>query len=227
MRRAHAGIVVLTRVPGAGPAKSRLAADVGAVAATRLATAFLLDTLSMCDQAGLPATVHYTPATASVTVAALAPGRALHPQCAGDLGVRIQVAMASGLASFERCILIGSDSPDLGAGTLARAAEALDHHDLVLGPATDGGFTLIAARAPLPPSLFHAVAWSTGTVLAQALRNAGGLGLRVALLPEAADVDDLASLHALEQRLAGTTACPATQAALTEAGLFERVMGHG
>ena len=60
--------------------------------------------------------------------------------------------------------------------------------DLVLGPATDGGYWLIALRAP-QPALFEGIPWSTDKVLAETLARAEKSGLTVSLLRELADVD--------------------------------------
>jgi glycosyltransferase A (GT-A) superfamily protein (DUF2064 family) len=71
----------------------------------------------------------------------------------------------------------------------------LADHDLVLGPATDGGYYLLGLRAP-QATLFQGKSWSTATVLAETLADAQRLGLRIALLPELADVDTADDLAA-------------------------------
>jgi glycosyltransferase A (GT-A) superfamily protein (DUF2064 family) len=68
-------------------------------------------------------------------------------------------------------------------------------HDVVLGPAPDGGYYLLGLRQP-QPELFQNKAWSTDSVLADTLADAHRLGLRVALLPELRDVDTAADLAA-------------------------------
>ena len=47
-------------------------------------------------------------------------------------------------------VTIGSDCPGLSPAVLERALAALDRADLVLGPATDGGYWLIGMRRPAP-----------------------------------------------------------------------------
>ena len=100
---------------------------------------------------------------------------------------------------------IGSDHPTLAREHLEQAFRALETgSDVVLGPATDGGYYLIAVRAPvLTTSLFQGISWSTETVLAEQLDRCRRLGLRVELLPEASDVDTPEDLAALAIRLAG------------------------
>jgi glycosyltransferase A (GT-A) superfamily protein (DUF2064 family) len=64
----------------------------------------------------------------------------------------------------------------------------LENHDVALGPATDGGYWLIALRVP-QPSLFENMTWSTATVLKETLARAATAGLKVHLLRQLSDVD--------------------------------------
>jgi len=112
-----------------------------------------------------------------------------------DLGERIHHAVATVLSrGFQRVITIGTDSPSMPAGFLDEAAEALGNHDVVLGPAEDGGYYLIGLKAA-HEALFREIDWSTEKVLAQTLKNARRLGLRTHLLPTWFDVDDVTSLR--------------------------------
>lgn len=51
------------------------------------------------------------------------------------------------IADAAQVVLMGSDIPDVDPAILAAAFQALDSHQLVLGPACDGGFYLIGATA--------------------------------------------------------------------------------
>ncbi len=106
----------------------------------------------------------------------------------GDLGARMHNAFGAMLRRSSAGIIIGTDCPELSAGILHSAFEALRTHDLVLGPATDGGYYLIGLRRPVP-DLFTGMAWSTGAVRAETVRRASALGLSIHLLPALADVD--------------------------------------
>ena len=81
------------------------------------------------------------------------------PQPQGDLGSRMAAAFDAGVTA-----LVGTDIPVLTAGYVDRALAALDDVDLVIGPVEDGGYCLIAMKAPHPrvvPS--HALEHATGT----------------------------------------------------------------
>ncbi|RZK18703.1 MAG: DUF2064 domain-containing protein, partial [Hymenobacter sp.] len=87
------------------------------------------------------------------------------------------------------------DCPALTAALLRAAFDQLATHDLVVGPATDGGYYLLGMNR-LHEDLFAHKQWSTATVLADTLADAARLGLRVAQLPTLADIDSARDLAA-------------------------------
>jgi glycosyltransferase A (GT-A) superfamily protein (DUF2064 family) len=94
----------------------------------------------------------------------------IRPQGAGDIGVRMRRALAS--CPPGPSVLIGADIPRLEARHIAQAFRLLGRHDIVFGPAADGGFWLVGAhRSPRLPPLFGAVRWSGPHALADVLGN--------------------------------------------------------
>lgn len=183
-----------------GLAKTRLARGVGMVAAWR--TKRRLDSLT-CRIARSPAWETHLAVAPQRDLSARFPG--IWPsdlsrigQGHGDLGQRMARALIA-FGSAPVCI-IGSDLPDLKRADLAIAFRALKHADVVLGPATDGGYWLIgmaprvARRARLAP-----VRWSSPHTLADTLACLPTTW-RVAFLRELEDVDDAASLKRSTQR---------------------------
>ncbi len=121
------------------------------------------------------------------------------PQPAGDLGEKMQAAFSHDFARpAAAAVIIGTDCPGLTTEHLREAFAALQTHDLVLGPAVDGGYYLLGMRH-LHPSLFANKTWSTDTVRAETLADAARLGLRVHLLPALQDVDTIDDLRAWQQ----------------------------
>lgn len=106
-----------------------------------------------------------------------------------DLGARMEDAFRQTFAGgADRAVIIGTDCPGTTAAYLRRAFTALDTHDVVLGPALDGGYVLLGTRG-FHPNLFHDVAWSTEAVAQQTVDRAETAGLTVAQLPALRDVD--------------------------------------
>ena len=116
------------------------------------------------------------------------------PQSEGDLGHRLGAAFAALRArGAERVVAIGTDTPHLDPDLVVKAFEALGTHDLVIGPAEDGGYYLIGMREPAN-GMFESIAWGTPTVLDSTLDRARTLGRTVELLPRIYDIDDAGTL---------------------------------
>jgi len=113
---------------------------------------------------------------------------------ADSLGARMAQAFAEAFgAGAGQVVIIGTDCPGLSAALLRQAFAQLVHHDLVVGPADDGGYYLLGMNR-LRSELFANKAWSTTTVLPDTLADAARLGLRVAQLPTLHDVDSAQDL---------------------------------
>jgi uncharacterized protein len=110
-------------------------------------------------------------------------------QSQGDLGQRMFSALADALRlGRRRVVLIGADCPDITVQILSSAFSHLTEHDLVLGPARDGGYYLIGLTAPYP-ELFQDLPWGTDDVLTLTKTRAAQLGLTTALLEPLTDID--------------------------------------
>jgi uncharacterized protein len=211
---APAQVVVMAKYPSPGSVKTRLAAQIGASTACRLYAAFVGDLAERLAGAGLPVTWAVWPPDAPF--AALVSGQRCIAQVGRDLGERMEAAMqACRDATPLPVITVGADAPHLDPARLTEAAEALTGDaDVVLGPATDGGYYLIGLRAPCP-ALFRDIAWGSSGVLDATLARARAAGLRVLLLAPTFDVDDADGLAALRALLArGGAALPRTAAVL-------------
>jgi rSAM/selenodomain-associated transferase 2 len=95
-------------------------------------------------------------------------------------------------------VVIGCDCPAIDTPLLQQAFDNLRTHDVVFGPASDGGYYLIGLKKPLS-RLFKDIAWGTDCVLRQTQERAAGLGLAVACLPPKSDVDEPADLEVWHQ----------------------------
>jgi rSAM/selenodomain-associated transferase 2/rSAM/selenodomain-associated transferase 1 len=112
----------------------------------------------------------------------------------GDLGDRLRSAMSSSFRSgAPSAVVVGSDCPAARATHVRAALRHLATHDVVVGPAEDGGYWLlgVSARAAQRalPVLFERIEWGAGTVLRDTLRRAGQAGLTVGFADRLADVD--------------------------------------
>jgi len=186
----RAMVLVFAKAPRAGNVKTRLASAVGNEVATdiyrRMGRA-VIDQLAGV-RAGIA--VCHDPRGAEDEVRAWlgdAPER-YWPQPGGDLGRRMSLMFNRAFEVADRVVVIGTDAPMVDADTVHRALEALDSADVVLGPATDGGYYLMGLRAP-SPGLFTDIQWSTETVLSDTVARARESGARVTYLEVETDID--------------------------------------
>jgi glycosyltransferase A (GT-A) superfamily protein (DUF2064 family) len=98
-------------------------------------------------------------------------------------------------AGARAVALVGSDLPSISNRPVRAAFDLLrrDGHALVLGPALDGGYYLIAATR-VPP-VFDGIAWGGPDVLDQTRAAAGRAGLRVHLVEPMSDIDTVDDLQ--------------------------------
>jgi rSAM/selenodomain-associated transferase 1 len=87
-----------------------------------------------------------------------------------DLGLRMHNAINEGLmAGYQSVILIGTDIYELNASIIEKGFEKLENHDVVIGPAKDGGYYLIGMKKP-HESIFKLKAWSTPNVFSETMK---------------------------------------------------------
>jgi rSAM/selenodomain-associated transferase 1 len=191
-------VAVLTRAPSRG-GKSRLFAALGRPPDAALLSALLLDTLDGVSLSGTTRTVLVEPAEACAEVRALVSHDVrVEPQGDGSLGDRMRAAMEGLLVEgASMVVLVGSDLPDITPQLITDAISHLrrDPRSLVLGPARDGGYYLIAATTV--PNVFDAIEWGSSHVLEDTQAVAATNGLRVHLLEPLRDVDTPDDLEAV------------------------------
>lgn len=205
-------VAIICKAPLAGQSKTRLSPPLKPEECAALSACFIRDLSrtiqSLADDGGVSGYAVYTPAGYEASLRQLLPSRfALILQGNGDLGDRLVKATVD-LLSAGHCgaILLNSDSPTLPKAILRQAVEAVRGGDnITLGPALDGGYTLIGLSKP-HPQLFSNIPWSTSEVYRLTLERAREIGLPVASVPGWYDVDDAASFQMLVDELSGRRA---------------------
>jgi rSAM/selenodomain-associated transferase 1 len=197
--------VVFARAPVPGAAKTRLVPALGEVGAARLHERLVRRTLDTTC-AAFPGRVELccAPDAAHPFFAACAAenGAALTEQGAGDLGTRMHRALARALCDADAAVLVGTDCPALAPEHLRDAAAALAAGaDVVLGPASDGGYVLVGARR-VDAALFEGIRWGTDAVLGETRERIRALGWRHVELGTLWDVDRPDDLQRLRRELA-------------------------
>lgn len=183
-------LALFARRPRAGEVKTRLSPAVPPPIACDLHRAMIEDAIAVAAGAQADERLLYWAGEPAGQEAPVHPnGLREREQSGGHLGERLERAFGDLLAvAADRAVIFGADCPALEPAALDQAFDVLEAHDVVLGPARDGGYYLIGLRRRAP-TLFREIEWGTSRVLDQTLAQAARAGLAAALLPALDDLD--------------------------------------
>ncbi|MBE9095445.1 TIGR04282 family arsenosugar biosynthesis glycosyltransferase [Tychonema sp. LEGE 07203] len=186
-------LIIFTRYPEPGKTKTRLIPVLGKQGAANLhrlmAQRTIARALTLQNSRRLSVEIHYTGGTEKLMQDWLGTDVIYQNQTDGDLGARMAAAFQNSFDSgVDKAVIIGTDCPALKPEIMAKAFDELSQHDLVLGPAKDGGYYLIGLRRSLP-ELFGRINWGTNEVFAATRAIAQNLALKIAELPTLGDID--------------------------------------
>lgn len=186
---------ILAKEPRPGLVKTRLTPPLSPAAASHIYQSSLGETVT--NMASVPCDCFLFYSGAVNYFRQNFPDLTCVPQATGDLGTRLDNALATLLTSgYQAAALIGSDSPDLPRDLVINAFTALSTASAVTIPAADGGYVLIGERQHCP-ALFRDIPWSSSGVLAATRRQADLSGVDLREVGSWEDFDDAASLARL------------------------------
>ena len=217
-RAGRCAIAIMAKAPDVARVKTRLSPLLSPDEARALSACFLRDMTQMLVSTGRVAPIDgyiaFAPAGSEASFAEIvAPGT-------GFVLADGAIDAPAGVVGFGRCLLqaaqglfargygavglLNSDSPTLPVELIVETARLLaaPGERAVLGPAIDGGYYLLALKAP-HAELFAGIDWSTARVADQTRAAAQRLGLALAEIAPWYDVDDPASLGQLVRDCAG------------------------
>lgn len=193
-------VIVMVKYPLAGSVKTRLGREIGMENACELYREFVRILLKTCRATGFAVVVSCHPDhPVSDYREWLGTGFQYMVQQGTDLGHKMQDAFEQAFAlGYDRVILTGSDLPHLPGAAIEKAAQRTGTYDVVIGPALDGGYYLIAmTKDRFCPCMFDGIPWSTPDVLGMTLEKIEAGHCRFCLLAPMRDIDTLADLNAV------------------------------
>lgn len=193
-RPVKTAVVVFAREPVPGRVKTRLAAAIGEAAACSVYAALLERTLAVAAEAGFDLVVSFAEPPSPGWTAGHA--QRWEVQREDDLGARMRDAFDRRFgAGSDRVVIVGSDCPLLRREHLTGAGKALRDAAVVLGPAADGGYWLVAQRRP-GVDLFTGIPWSSCLTLAATRQRLESLGAAWVEIDALDDIDTEGDLRA-------------------------------
>ncbi|AUC20861.1 glycosyltransferase [Polaribacter sejongensis] len=179
-------LLIFTRNPELGKAKTRLAKTVGDEKALEIYKFLLEKTRNISSEVTSDKAVYYSVKIREKDIWE-ANSYQKHQQVGEDLGIRMLNAFKNSFdAGYKKVMIIGSDLYDLTSENIENAFQQLDSNDVVLGPAEDGGYYLLGMNA-LQENIFKNKDWGTASVRKDTLADLQDKA--VFLLEELNDVD--------------------------------------
>ena len=207
-------LILFTRVPRAGQAKTRLIPALGEHGAAefqwRLLARLLGELRHGAEQGLWRLRVYYCGTEGLERLRSMAGEGVVFVEQAdnADLGVRMRAALERELGAGAPVVgLMGSDLPEATAGVVAEALGLLEDPavDVSLCPVEDGGYWFVGLKRPFP-QLFEGTVYGGASVFEDALAACAAHGRAVAAGPRLHDVDTPEDLAWFEGWAAGSQA---------------------
>ena len=207
-------LILFTRVPRAGQAKTRLIPALGEHGAAefqwRLLARLLGELRHGAEQGLWRLRVYYCGTEGLERLRSMAGEGVVFVEQAdnADLGVRMRAALERELGAGAPAVgLMGSDLPEATAGVVAEALGLLEDPavDVSLCPVEDGGYWFVGLKLPFP-QLFEGTVYGGASVFEDALAACAAHGRAVAAGPRLHDVDTPEDLAWFEGWAAGSQA---------------------
>ena len=179
-------LLIFTRNPELGKAKTRLAKTVGDETALEIYKFLLQKTRDISSKVNVDKAVYYSVKIRKNDIWDESIFQK-HQQVGEDLGIRMLNAFKNGFdAGYQKVMIIGSDLYDLSSENIQKALLELDSNDVVIGPALDGGYYLLGMNS-LQENIFKNKNWGTETVRKDTLEDL--IDKKVKLLEVKNDID--------------------------------------
>lgn len=191
-------IIIFARNPKLGKVKTRLAKTIGDFAALETYKILMKHTANVVEKSNAEKIVFYSEYIDHNDVWAKIKCKKVK-QSEGDLGEKMQTAFEYAFElGHKKIVIIGSDVYSLKTEHIDSAFTQLETHDVVIGPAHDGGYYLLGLNFIIP-ELFEQKKWGTSSVLENTLADLNELN--VTLLEPLNDIDTYEDLKKEPQLL--------------------------
>jgi len=190
-------LILFLKYPEKGKVKTRLSKDIGNEKALLIYKKSVSELLNQLDSNNYDISIYYCPENKNDEVKKWInlPDIKYLAQSGDDLGIRMLNAFKDSISlKYAKTVIIGTDCLEITNSLLSQSFDLLDDSDLVLGPATDGGYYLIGLKAVVE-TIFQDIHWSTEKVLKQTIKKAKEIKLSYKFLDFNNDIDNIHDLN--------------------------------
>jgi len=190
-------LIIFLKYPEKGKVKTRLAKDIGNEKALLIYKKLVSKLLNQIDSNNYDISIYFYPESKKNEVKKWInlPEIKHLAQSGDDLGIRMLNAFKDSISlKYAKTVIIGTDCLEINNNIISKSFYLLDDSDLVLGPATDGGYYLIGIKAVVE-TIFQDIHWSTEKVLKQTINKAKEIKLSYKFLDFLSDIDTLEDLN--------------------------------
>jgi len=192
-------LVIFAKFPESGKVKKKIGKVIGMQNSAKLCTAFINDLIAKNEDKDYDLYLSFIGHEHKEQYRTMFPHAILYVQRGTGLSSNMLCSFQDLLDDYEKVVIIGCDVPDLSTEIIVKAFNALEHYDVVLGPAEDGGYYLIGMKKP--HNIFEDVPWGTGKLLEEQIKILREKRLPFVLLEKLPDVDTVEELKELKKRL--------------------------
>jgi len=194
--------LIFIKYPESGRVKTRLGKEIGMEKAASLYKSMVENILTSCRSKDFHTVIFYDPKEKfRETINWLGTDYSYMPQRGGSLGERMSNALSDAfLKGFNRCLLTGSDIPELSKDILKQGFAELKNSDAVIGKAEDGGYYLIGfKRETYTDAVFRGITWSTPVVFSETMTIFENINYNVSMTRVLSDIDLPEDIKNLEE----------------------------
>jgi rSAM/selenodomain-associated transferase 1 len=181
----NSALIIFLRAPILGQVKTRLAASLGDKAALNIYRKLVEITLAEAHSSHFTTYLYFYP---EIDPSLIYSGFIAKEQYGDDLGEKMKHAFTETMKRHDRAVIIGTDCPYINIDLIHRAFASLRQSDVVIGPASDGGYYLLGLRKIIP-ELFENIPWSTENVLTETVKRLEKFKLSLTTLETLDDID--------------------------------------
>lgn len=194
-------VIIFTRVPIPGQTKTRMMPYLSGAECARLHTYFLEDIEQECKKTSADIFVYYTPQDKGKQLEKILGAQKYVPQRGETLGDKMYLAIEEILdKGYEKCLLFGTDIPEIRAEYLERAFKVLNNKDIVFGRTEDGGYYLVGMKKPCK-EVFGLSLYGHSKVFEETLKYLEESDLTVGFTKTLSDMDEMEDLRAYRERM--------------------------